>query len=1852
MYLIRNKCLFIFLMICVSAMGVAHAGFSAKDTDTIIRDKNDEGTIVFYEGFEMGMPSGWLQEYIIVPDGFDADWDVRRGAGLVDGTNWGDPDTAAVGNRNLAFQFQGYGHVTRIVTPPIDLEFIVNPVLNFWHAQAEWQPNEYDRLTIYYRKGEHGEWNYLRQFDQLTPVWTERSISLDDHDSDKYYFALEGLNSYGFGVLIDEFTVEETGIIPKVLDNFTTEQASLNFVPTGSMNNPVLRSVIRVTGNTGSLVMNHLTVKSLNTDDNDVSGLKLYATESEMFHTHQLVGELDGFVNGEAVFTNLMMDLPTGYTYLWLTCDIANDAGHNNTIDAYIPANGMGINTTLFPAEDQSPFGNREIFESIFYDDFDTDKGWILTGEWERDEPMGYGGTYGSNGLNGSYGHPGASYPFVGSKILGTDLTGLGAFPGNYEPGLDSLAYLAISPSFNCFYYKDVTLSFERWLNAEPPDKVWIEMSTDEGNTWETIWINTDFYSALNWTQQSYQLSEANRSSFVRLRFGIGPTDDLNHYSGWNIDNLVVTGSYVTQDAGITQWVGPNEGCGMGHEEIVVVNVKNFGAEEITEPVPLGFTLDGGLTWHMDTIYGGFQVGESREHTFTPRADFSVPARYNDIVVKTFWENDQDDSNDSFDHTILSLPYIAPPYAELFIEDDGLWTGYGSQSSWQWGEPSGEIIDEAVSGSSAWFTNMAGAYQPSEASWLESPCFDFRAMENPVIEFYLQTHTLENMDGVSIQYTANEGENWFTLEPLGEELAWEWQQETEIIALESNFNSNSGWHGESDGWHRVRAVLGNEIAQQEKIQFRLVFASSAFDPEGFLMEGIGFDAVSLFEAPHDLGVVALINPDNACELSNEQAFTIQIENLGISSLPAGTQIPTAIEVGEYETIFEFCVLENDLEPGYSVDYTFHALFDVSIPQSYPVKSYTMLPGDTDFYQPGIFNDTLNTQITVFGYPEYALGNDIYTTMPDTVVLDAGDGFISYLWQDGSEEQTFSVSSGNSAFYKVSVTDTNGCSVKDSLEVIARDLSITAITQPVSDCELSDEEYISAEIINSGPDPYVAGTEIPVQILYGGVLYDETLLYLTQDLMPGATVLASFQNVFDFSEMGKYDFRLIQSFRDAHDANDTLDYSLFVYGYPKPWIGDTIYTLQPENVELDAGESYVSFLWQDGATDQIYPVSSPFTDWYSVLVTDTHGCSGSDSVLVVAYDLEVAEIVAPNEACELSDQENISVKIINNGPDAFDEENEFAFALEYNGELLGIDTLRPVDDWLPGNELVFNFSPAVDMQTPGSYPLRIYSVGRDAHLENDTLDFTIVVHGYPEIFLPPYVTTDNPEMIVLDPEAEGNGCLWQDGSTDAVFQVETWGDYWVEVSNDFGCTATANTTIYPELFDLTIDTIVAPREACADSDVNEVVVNIYNSGYSKLLPETEVTVSYRVGHGETVTESFQLQAPLLPQESILFTFNQTFPVVFGVENEILADVMFDADEVEENNSITTDFTINPLPQPCLGDDICDVAPAGTVLCPGEGFESYLWQDGSTSPSYLVESPHTNTYKVRVTDEKGCSNMDSIQVITYDLEVNSVIAPRSHCVLSDNEPVILQLFNEGIDDLEVGSELELGYRSPDNAFLVTESFILSETWYANTQITFEFEQSLDLSYANQFNLEVFVITPNADQTNDTVVSFVEITGRPEVKLGPDIYTNQIDTIELDAGAGFASYLWHDGHEQQYYDVSSYGWKWVVVTDQYGCQGSDTLYVGFYANIEDELSGFTSTVYPNPASEILQVELENIPLEGVVVSFVDINGRMIYSEKIDPGAIREKEISLEDLPSGVYLLRISGTTLNKTHRITVVK
>lgn len=1804
------------------------------------------GTIVFHEGFEQGIGSGWSQRYF----NGAVNWNQRKGAGKSAGGINLRPDTAAVGNFNAAFQFEGSNHyATMLVSPPIDLEFTVNPVMTFYHAQRKWSTMGPDVLGVYYSYSPDGPWIKLVEYLNEVPVWTKREVELPG-GSAHFYLGFLGTSFWGMGVVLDEVIIYETGVLERTLEDINTLQASVMPVATESQNNPILSTRLRVEGNDGNLVLQRYTAVSANTNNNDLApnGLKLWFTRTEVFDRNNLLATASGFSGGQVVFDNINRNIPTGYSYLWLTYDLDTEVVAGNQLDAYIPAGGIRINGVSYPAVAHNPEGKRVVVNTIFRDDFETDKGWQLTGEWERAVPQGLGGY--NMAFPGSAGSPSASFAYTGTKVLGTDITGQGMYPGNYEPNLAEKAYRATSPELDMLYYTNVSLNFQRWLNVEFEDKVFIEVSTDGGTTWEQVWFNNKFEISANWSHQSYSLPSAARKRNVKVRFSLGPTDPSSNYSGWNIDDVYITGNYLTHDVGVVAWIGPNDGCGLTSAEDVRVWVRNYGAQTAPAGIPIGFSLDGGATWHMDVTKQSIAVEDSLAFSFTPKANFSQPGRYNQIIVKTFWDQDQFVGNDALNHKLFAIPTYTAPYSQNFAINDGLWTGFGAESTWMWAKPSGTLINQAQSGLNAWVTNAVGRYKTQEASWLQSPCFDFGAAQNPVIEFYLQTHTPAGQAGVSLQYSFDQGNNWREAEILDEQFAWNWFQDGSIAKLQDAFGQDQGWHGQSEGWQRVRAVLHPEVRGESEVMFRLIFAGGENPHASINWEGVAFDNFKIYESPNDVGVVNVLEPVTSCTLAQEQPVRIAIQNLGLNPVTAGTYIPVGLEIDEQESVYEGFELQSDLMPGQTINYLFNHRWDMQAIKTYSLTAFTMLSGDSDFYQPGSFNDTLQVEVQVFGLPFVDLGADIFTSRPDTVVLDAGAGFAAYKWQDNATDRLYPVQGLSGGLYKVTVTDDNGCQATDSVQVVNRDLGVVALQSPINSCSLGDDEGVTVVLENIGTYNFEAGTLIPLKLYLNHELKAEEELILANTLTPGQKVTHTFIPRFDLSGAGSYVFTVTHLLSDADPASDTKDFEINSFTYPQPNLGDTIYTQTPLSLVLDAGAQFATFQWQNGSTQQTYAITNPLSAWYTVVVTDHNGCEGRDSVMVITYDLEIAQLLRPLEVCESGSNESLGVQLINHGPEHFEAGTSFGLVLEVNGMVLAQENLVLTEKWLAGSSLNFSFTQTLDLSAVGSYDIAVSFAKRDANTHNDKLDVELVVHGYPQNTLPRYIATDEPEGLVLDAGA-GYQYLWQDGSSGQTFVVAAYGEYWVEISNTFGCTTKAEVEVLKEFFDLSVAEILSPVNSCDGAYLQEVRIRIRNSGNSPIPAGTLVPVSFRLNGGSAVTETLSMPYHLARFHEIDYTFSQKLNIT-GLETyELEVAVNLTIDEVPENNMLMRNFSVYALPMPSLGPDIYALDLVGTVLSLSNTYNTYLWQDGSTASSFLVSSPKSATYSVTVTDGNGCANVATVKLVSYDLIAEKLLAPVSNCTLSNAENVVVRVKNQGYDDLEAGFALSLSYRIGEQSE-ITQNFVTNSTWSANTSRDFTFINKANLSSIGEHMVLARVKTPNANPMSNDLETLVQVPGKPKVNLGMDIYTHQPDTVVIDAGAGFYSYLWQDNTPGQKHQVGSYGWKWVFVTDQFGCLASDTIFVGPFTPVENPLqTAIAGRIYPNPSRGWFKVELELPVYETALIELMDAAGHVVERRQTQAALMVEEEFRTERLKPGVYFVNILASGQRKTFRLVVV-
>ncbi len=178
------------------------------------------------------------------------------------------------------------------------------------------------------------------------------------------------------------------------------------------------------------------------------------------------------------------------------------------------------------------------IYENIFFDDFEEGNVWELSGEFQIGNPQG---------LGGEKGNADPAQAFSGNRILGTDLSGLGQHPGDYENNISYDKEYAVSPVIDCRNYENCLLTFKRQLGIDMHkyDRAEIDIKTDTSD-WTNIWANTNVITADSvWTSQNIDISEYADGNKILIRFSLGPTDHADQYCGWNIDDFTVAGTEI-----------------------------------------------------------------------------------------------------------------------------------------------------------------------------------------------------------------------------------------------------------------------------------------------------------------------------------------------------------------------------------------------------------------------------------------------------------------------------------------------------------------------------------------------------------------------------------------------------------------------------------------------------------------------------------------------------------------------------------------------------------------------------------------------------------------------------------------------------------------------------------------------------------------------------------------------------------------------------------------------------------------------------------------------------------------------------------------------------------------------------------------------------------------------------------------------------------------------------------------------------------------------------------------------------------------------------------------------------------
>ena len=431
-------------------------------------------------------------------------------------------------------------------------------------------------------------------------------------------------------------------------------------------------------------------------------------------------------------------------------------------------------------------------------------------------------------------------------------------------------------------------------------------------------------------------------------------------------------------------------------------------------------------------------------------------------------------------------------------------------------------------------------------------------------------------------------------------------------------------------------------------------------------------------------------------------------------------------------------------------------------------------------------------------------------------------------------------------------------------------------------------------------------------------------------------------------------------------------------------------------------------------------------------------------------------------------------------------------------------------------------------------------------------------------------------------------LWNTGAATASVTGLTAGTYTVTVTDANSCTSTASLVITEPAL-LVAATVVDANVTCFAG----------NDG--------GLTAS---ASGGTTTYSY------------LWNTGATNASISGLSAGTYSVTVTDANGCTDSTSATV--TEPPLVSVDLGNDTSVCFGGSLTLDAGAGFASYLWQDNSTNQTYSVNTatPGVADYSVTVTNSNGCIGFDTINVTVFQATGVTISGANNLCAY-------------------------------DMDTLVASTGFVSYIWNTSATTSQIIVDANSLSPGNQ-NYAVTATDSNGCVSDDAV-SF-NVYNPVVVDLGPDTsiiwVDGSSDTYTLDAGAGFSSYLWSDlTTTSQTYDVTlaNMGTIFVVVTDGNGCLGVDTVFVDFILNVPT-LNKASVNIYPNPAADYLNIDMEGFNGQQVQVIITDMSGKQVINNTLKVNGSQTSTLDVSNLPTGTYFIQIQTEDQNVVKPIVI--
>src|SRR5436190_15032140 len=882
------------------------------------------------------------------------------------------------------------------------------------------------------------------------------------------------------------------------------------------------------------------------------------------------------------------------------------------------------------------------------------------------------------------------------------------------------------------------------------------------------------------------------------------------------------------------------------------------------------------------------------------------------------------------------------------------------------------------------------------------------------------------------------------------------------------------------------------------------------------------------------------------------------------------------------------------------------------------------------------------QVTVTPLPAFDLGPNAQLCTGQNLVLDAAVPGATYLWQDGSTDPDYVVSGpGN---YNVAVT-ANGCTASDAITVNYNAVpavnlgpdqtlctgqvlnlnvfqpgatykwqngsnapsytvtgpgtySVTVWSNGCAGGDAIDVAYNPMPVVNIGPDQTLcAGDQVLLDATTAGATY------LWQDGSTGAT--------YNVSSAGSYDVDVTVNGCTANDAV-TLNYNPL----PVAALGPDQTLCAGQTLNLNVAQPGATYLWQDGSTNASFTVNSAGTYSVDVLL---NGCSVSDAINVAYNLLPVAALGPDQTLCA--------------------------------GQTLNLNVAQPGATylWQDGST-----NASFTVSSAGTYSVDVLLIGCSA---SDAIN--VAYNPLPVAALGPDQTLCAGQTLNLNVAQPGATYLWQDGSTNASFTVNSAGTYSVDVLLNACSVSDAINVAYNPL---PVAALGPDQTLCAGQTLN---LNVAQPGATYLWQDGSTNASFTVSSAGTYSVDVLLNG-CSASDAINVAYNPSPVAALGPDQTLCAGQTLNLNVAQpgatylwQDGSTNASFTVNSagtysvdvLLNGCSASDainvaytpvlVVDLGPDQT-LCDGDQIildastpgGGYVWQDGSTNATFTVST--SGTYSVDVT-ASNCAASDAITVTfnpvpVVDLGPDQTVCPGTNVTLDATLAGATYLWQDGSTGATLTSDQPGNYSvqvtaggcSASDAVTIAQFNLQTVDLGPDQTICQGTSTSLSLNVAGATYLWNTGAASNAINAGTAGTYWVEatlngcsvrdslsllVTPLPVVDLGLDPSVCPGDLATLNATQAGATYLWSTGDTSPTIDAGPGNYSVTVTVN--GCSGTDAVVVD--SNPAPQLSlGNDTTLCPGEQLivDATQAGASYVWQDGSTGSTITVTSAGIYS------------------------------------------